>query len=89
MFPMPGLPVSKTVHADGTVLTQNPDGSFTVPQALISAMFNSGNWLLDNVSAPATSSSAGVPGQWAYDASYVYICTAANTWKRVAIAGGF
>jgi hypothetical protein len=35
--------------------------------------------------APATSSSAGVAGQIAWDASYVYVCVAANTWKRTAI----
>lgn len=34
---------------------------------------------------PTTSSGTGIVGQMAYDASYVYVCTAANTWKRVAI----
>lgn len=41
------------------------------------------------VAAPATATSAGVAGNMAYDSSYFYICTATNTWKRVAIAGGF
>lgn len=36
-------------------------------------------------SVPATSSSAGIAGQRAYDANYLYICTATNTWKRIAI----
>jgi hypothetical protein len=35
---------------------------------------------------PATAGAAGTVGQIAYDASYIYICTATNTWKRVAIA---
>lgn len=34
---------------------------------------------------PATSSAAGVTGQIAVDASYIYVCTAANTWKRIAL----
>lgn len=34
--------------------------------------------------APATSSSTGVQGQVAYDANYMYICVATNTWKRIA-----
>lgn len=34
---------------------------------------------------PTTSTSTGVAGQLAYDASYIYICTAPNVWKRVAI----
>jgi hypothetical protein len=35
---------------------------------------------------PATATSTGISGTVAYDASYMYICVAANTWKRVAIA---
>lgn len=38
------------------------------------------------VTAPATASSAGTPGQLAYDTSYIYICTAVDTWKRVAVS---
>lgn len=36
--------------------------------------------------APASASATGIAGQTAYDANYYYICTATNTWKRVAIA---
>ena len=35
--------------------------------------------------APATSSSAGIPQTIAVDASYIYVCTATDTWGRVAI----
>lgn len=38
------------------------------------------------VTAPASSGAAGFVGQMAYDASYLYVCTAANTWERVAVA---
>lgn len=38
------------------------------------------------VPVPATATSAGEIGQWAADASYFYVCTATNIWKRVAIA---
>lgn len=38
------------------------------------------------VAVPASASAAGVPGQWAADASYHYVCTAANTWVRHAVA---
>ena len=37
-------------------------------------------------SVPATAASTGTAGQISYDSSYVYICTATNTWKRAAIA---
>lgn len=36
--------------------------------------------------APASASAAGTQGEWAWDSSYIYICTALNTWKRVAIS---
>jgi len=35
---------------------------------------------------PATSAAAGTVGEIAWDADYIYIATATNTWKRVAIA---
>jgi len=37
------------------------------------------------VAAPATKTSPGVPGQIAYTATELYICTATNIWARVAI----
>jgi hypothetical protein len=36
--------------------------------------------------APATSGAAGTAGDIRYDADYIYVCTAASTWKRAAIA---
>ena len=38
------------------------------------------------VAVPVTASSAGVAGQMAYDAGFLYICVSSNTWQRVAIA---
>lgn len=37
------------------------------------------------VTAPATKTSAGTAGQIAKDSNYVYICTADNVWKRIAM----
>jgi hypothetical protein len=37
-------------------------------------------------STPASSGATGKAGSVTWDASYIYICTAANTWKRAAIA---
>jgi len=37
-------------------------------------------------STPASSSAAGNPGQICWDTSYVYICTATSTWKRIALS---
>ncbi len=42
--------------------------------------------LLMKVNVPASASDTGVAGHWAQDADYIYVCTATDTWKRVAIA---
>ena len=34
---------------------------------------------------PASSAAAGTPGQMQWSSGYLYICTAVNTWKRVAL----
>ena len=35
---------------------------------------------------PASAAAAGVAGTITWDSSYLYVCVATNTWKRVAIA---
>jgi len=39
--------------------------------------------------APTHSNSSGVIGQVAVDSSYMYLCTAANTWVRSSITTSF
>jgi len=34
---------------------------------------------------PATATSVGRPGQLAFDANFMYICTANNVWKKTAL----
>ena len=41
---------------------------------------------ITNSQTPASASATGTAGTIAWDASYIYVCTATNTWKRVAIA---
>jgi hypothetical protein len=38
------------------------------------------------VAVPASATATGTPGQWAADASYLYVCTATDTWKRTALS---
>ena len=38
------------------------------------------------VAVPASATAAGQAGQLASDANYIYVCTATDTWKRVAIS---
>lgn len=37
------------------------------------------------VTVPSTATAVGVLGQIAVDTNYVYICVAANTWRRIAV----
>ncbi len=45
-----------------------------------------GNIIESTPSVPATAAAAGVAGSIAWDTGFIYVCTATNTWKRVAIA---
>ena len=38
---------------------------------------------------PASSASAGTPGQMAWDSTYLYICVSANSWRRVALGSAY
>jgi hypothetical protein len=42
-----------------------------------------------NVTTPASSGAAGLPGMIVRDATYLYVCVATNTWVRSALTGGW
>ena len=42
--------------------------------------------VLTTSKAPATAASTGTVGSITWDADYIYVCTASNTWKRASIA---
>ncbi|HVB15481.1 MAG TPA: hypothetical protein VNF04_03005, partial [Stellaceae bacterium] len=44
----------------------------------------SANGMFPAIGTPASSTAACQTGQIEFDASYLYACTAANTWKRTA-----
>jgi len=41
---------------------------------------------LDTARTPASAAAAGNAGEICWDADYIYVCTATNTWKRATIA---
>jgi hypothetical protein len=45
-----------------------------------------GNIRMRVARTPASASASGNAGEICWDANYIYVCTATNTWKRVAIA---
>lgn len=47
---------------------------------------NDNSFILEQSQTPATSSSSCTVGMHAWDANYIYVCVAANTWKRAALS---
>jgi hypothetical protein len=45
----------------------------------------SSKFVIENGNAPASATDAGRAGQIAWDGTYLYLCIAANSWKRVAL----
>ncbi len=45
-----------------------------------------GNLILASPTVPATASSTGTTGQISWDANFIYVCVATNTWKRAALS---
>jgi hypothetical protein len=41
------------------------------------------------MSGTKASNATGTVGQISYDANYIYVCTATNTWKRSPLTGGY
>ena len=41
---------------------------------------------LDTARTPASAGATGNPGEICWDADYLYICSAANSWKRTPLA---
>jgi len=58
------------------------DGAITIQKNLTTEQYK----LSALNTAPSSASDTGTLGEIRIDANYIYICTATNTWKRVAIA---
>lgn len=78
------LPTASNVASTDRVLVLRSPASNASVRTVTMANF-SANIIVSN-SAPANSSANGFAGQISYDASYVYICVANNTWKRAALS---
>lgn len=70
--------VAATAEADG-YLTKEDWATFNGKQDALTDP-------LCLVDAPASATAAGTKGQWAQDGTYIYLCTATDTWVRAAVA---
>lgn len=72
---------SVQLYHDGTeTVTTTSTGVNIVGQILTN------NIRLDNPTVPTSATDTGSAGSISWDANYIYVCVATNTWKRVAIA---
>jgi hypothetical protein len=83
-----GTVSSGTVPAAIEFLTSPTDGSGLTSRLKIGPTGIVGvlGTLTVPTQTPASASAAGTAGTITWDANYIYVCTATNTWKRVAIA---
>lgn len=82
--------IGNGVVGDGTnttVLNTASTTSTRINGTATSVLRTAGDTLrIDNARTPATAGAAGNAGDICWDANYIYVCVAANTWKRAAIA---
>jgi|APSaa5957512535_1039671.scaffolds.fasta_scaffold01033_21 hypothetical protein len=76
-----GTPTNKKITVNNffanVVANTSVSGSFTV---------NNSKFNVATANTPATSGATGVAGDFKWDTTYLYICTATNTWKRITLA---
>jgi hypothetical protein len=78
--------VNAQSNLDYYIFADGADGGFNVVPQGAGRIRENGNIAGTWVSVPSTATSTGKQGQMAADSSWLYICTATNTWRRVAIA---
>jgi hypothetical protein len=72
------------IHNNGTLLV---GATSTSGDALLQV--NGDKIRIATSKTPASAGAAGTAGEVCWDANYIYVCTATNTWARAAITGGF
>lgn len=71
------------VNGQGGSTTSINIGSAT---GATSNTYLNGKVIMQNPTVPGSATATGTAGEIAWDANYVYVCTATNTWKRTALS---
>ena len=80
IYPQMNVAAGNVAYFDGIIFVQGSVCPAFSPMPLV----DDGIMLQSNT--PSAANDYGKTGQWCYDADYIYICTATDTWKRVAIS---
>lgn len=82
-----GFHVQASGGTSSPFITADANGNLTmIGSAALAGFKMTGNVTESTASTPASSTAACSVGQHAWDASFEYRCTAANTWKRAALS---
>lgn len=82
-----GFGVSNSLHS-AALLTLTREGDIGIDTVSPTAKLdiNGDSLRLRTSKTPASASATGNQGDIAWDSSYIYVCTATDTWKRTALA---
>jgi len=58
----------------------------TIGESTASLSFSCSKFIFPTIAAPSSASATGTAGEVRWDANYVYVCVATNTWKRSALS---
>jgi len=73
--------IAKAASSQSANVFQNRNSSNTPVSG-----FDKDGHLFDTFSTPSSSGDTGAQGTVKFDASYIYVCTTTNTWKRAALS---
>jgi hypothetical protein len=79
-----GLSVTASADIGGNLVVSGSLSAVDIATFFQNTTFNQG--VILNAAAPTSPTDTGIAGEVAVDADYIYVCTATNTWKRVALA---
>ncbi len=79
-----GLAVTASADIGGNLVVSGSLSAVDIATFFQNTTFNQG--VILNDAAPTSPTDTGIAGEIAVDADYIYVCTATNTWKRVALA---
>jgi len=83
--PFIGNPPKAKVGSEMRSAGQFEDTPTNVPSYAWTNYFQSITNALSTPGPPPTSTSAGTPGQFTYDANFFYVCISKNQWKRISL----
>ena len=78
------ISTSATPNSSGSLECTN--GTFLGAVTTTGTTTATGGMILPTATTPASATATGTTGTICWDSSFIYVCTAPNTWKRVAIS---